>query len=55
MFALAHSKKYVDITLCGISSSEHLNKLEFKKIFNNNLFNKHLNEMKKYEDIKNIL
>ena len=55
MFALAHSKKYVDITLCGISSSEHLNKLDFKKIFNNNLFNKHLNEMKKYEDIKNIL
>lgn len=55
MFALANSKKYVDITLCGISSIKHLNKLEFKKIFNNNLFIQHFNEMKKYEDIKNIL
>ena len=41
--------------LCGVSSVKYFNTLNFSKIFNKKKFQDDLNEMEKYEEIKNIL
>ena len=55
IYALIINKKYVDITLCGISSIRQFKNFDLKKILNKEIFKNKLNEMKKYEEIKNIL
>ena len=55
MYSLINYQKYVDITLCGVTSLKYFNTLNFKKIFNKKKFQADFNEMKKYEEIKNIL
>ncbi len=55
IYSLINSQKYVDITLCGVSSLKYFNTLNFKKVFNEKKFHEDFKEMKKYEEIKNIL
>jgi len=55
IYALISNKKYVDITLCGISSIKQFKNFDLKKILNKDIFKNKLNEMRKYEEIKNIL
>lgn len=49
------NQKFIDIILLGISSNKYLNNLNFNKIFNRQIFDKCLTEMKKNERIKNFL
>lgn len=55
MYSLINIQKYVDVTLCGISSLEHFENLNFEKILNQKVFKSYLYEMKQNEEIKNIL
>ena len=55
MYSLVCNQKYVDITLCGISSVKYFDNLNFNKILNKEIFENNLRKMKKYEEIKNIL
>jgi len=55
IYALTSNKKYVDITLCGISSIRQFENFDLKKIFSKEIFRNKLKEMRKYEEIKNLL
>ena len=55
MYSLINFQKYVDVTLCGISSLGHFENLNFEKILNQKAFKSYLYEMKQNEEIKNIL
>lgn len=55
MYSLVCNQKYVDITLCGISSVKYFDNLNFNKILNKEIFENNLRKMTKYEEIKNIL
>ena len=55
MYSLINYQKYVDIVLCGITSMKYFKTTNFEKILNKKMFQAKFNDMKKYEEIKDIL
>ena len=55
MYSLINYQKYVDIVLYGITSMRYFKTTNFEKILNKKTFHARFNEMKKYEEIKDLL